>query len=51
MACCNAWGTAKLNFGTIFIQHFLEDLFFIHYDIDIANLADNNAVYLSANNV
>ena len=49
MACCNAWGTSRLNFGTTSIQQFLADLFVIHSDIDIANFADNNTPYLSAN--
>ena len=47
MACCNVWGTARLNFGTISIQHFLADLFLIHSDIDISNIADDNTPYLS----
>ena len=51
MACCNVWSTARLNFGTTSIQHFLADLFFIHNDIDIANFADNNRPYISAKNV
>ena len=51
MACCNVWGTARLNFGTTSIQHFLADLFLIHSDIDIANFADDNTPYLSAKNV
>ena len=51
MACCNVWGTARLNFGTTSIQHFLADLFLIHNDIDIANFADDNTPYLSAENV
>ena len=44
-------GTARLNFGTTFIQHFLADLFLIHSDIDIANFTDDNTPYLSAKNV
>ena len=50
MACCNVWGTARLNFGATSIQHFLADLFLIHNDIDIANFADDNTPYLSAKN-
>ena len=52
MACCNVWGTARLNFGTTSIQHFhfLPVLFLIHNDIDIANFADDNTAYLSAKN-
>ena len=50
MACCNAWGTTRLNFGTTSFQHFFSNLFFIH-DIDIANFADDNVPYLSAKNV
>ena len=46
------WGTAKLTFGTTFIQHFSGDLFLIHSDIDIANdNTDDNMQYLSAKNV
>ena len=45
------WGTAKLNFGTTSINIFLADLFHIHSDIDIANLADDNTPYLSDENV
>ena len=44
-------GTARLNFGTTFIQHFLADLFLIHSDIDIANFGDENTPYISAENV
>ena len=51
MACYNIWGTARLNFGTTSIQHFLADLFLIHSDIDIANFADDNTPYLSTQNV
>ena len=51
MACCNVWGTTRLNFGTNSIQHFLADFFLIHNDIDIANFADDNTTYLSAKNV
>ena len=51
MTCCDAWGTARLNFGTASIQHFLADQFLIHNDIDIANFADDNTPYLSAENV
>ena len=51
MACCNVWGTARLNFGTTSIQHFLADLFLIHSDIDIANFADDNTPYFSTQNV
>ena len=43
MACCNVWGTTRLNT--------LADLFLIHSDIDIANFADDNTPYLSAKNV
>ena len=51
MACCNMLGTARLNFGTTSVQHFLADLFLMHSDIDIANFADDNTPYLSAKNV
>ena len=51
MACCNVWDTARLNFGTTSIQHFLADLFLIHSDIDVANFADDNVPHLSAKNV
>ena len=51
MACCDVWGTARLNLGTTSIQYFLADLFLIHSDIDIANLGDDNTLYLSAENV
>ena len=51
MACCNVWGTTRLNFGTTSIQHFLADLFLIHSDIDIGNFGDENTPYLSAENV
>ena len=51
MACCNVWGTTRLNFGTTSIQHFLADLFLIHSDIDIANFGDENTPYISAENV
>ena len=51
MACCNAWGTTRLNFGTTSIQHFFSNLFFIHNYIDIASFADDNTSYLSAKNV
>ena len=52
MACCNVWGTARLNFRTAFIQlFFLADLFLIHSDTNIANFADDNTPYLSAKNV
>ena len=50
MACC-VWGTARLNFGTTSIQHFLADFFLIHSDIDIANFPDDNTPYLSTKNV
>ena len=43
MACCNVWGTTRLNV--------LADLFLIHSDIDIANFSDDNTPYLSAKNV
>ena len=48
MACCNIWGTRKLNFGTT-IQHFLADLFLILSDIDI--FTDDNKLYLFTKNV
>ena len=51
MACCNIWGTAKLNFGTNSIQHVLADLFLMNSDINIVNFADDNTPYLSAKNV
>ena len=51
MGCCNVWVTARFNFGTTSIQHFLADLFLIHSDTDIANFADDNTPYLSAENV
>ena len=51
MACCNMLGTARLNFGTTSVQHFLADLFLMHSDIDIVNFADDNTPYLSAKNV
>ena len=51
MACCNVWGTARLNFVTTSIQHFLADLFLIHSNTDIANFADDDTPYLSAKNV
>ena len=51
MACCNGWGTTRLNFGTTSIQHFLADLFLLHSDIDIANFATDNTPYLYAKNV
>ena len=51
MACCNVWGTTRLNFGTTSIQHFLAGLFLIHSDTDIANFADDNTSYISAENV
>ena len=51
MVFCNDWGTARLNLGTTFIQHFLADLFLIHSDIDITNFVDDNTPYLSAKNV
>ena len=46
MACCNVWGTARLNFGTTSVQHFLADLSLTQSDIDIANFADNHTPYL-----
>ena len=51
MACCNVWGTTRLNFGTSSIQHFLAEMFLIHSDICIANFANDNMPYLSAKNV
>ena len=51
MACCNVWGSTRLNFGTTSIQHFLADLFHIHSNIDNANFTDDNIPYLSAKNV
>ena len=51
MACCNIWGTAKLNFGTNSIQHVLADLFLMNSDINIVNFADDNTPYFSAKNV
>ena len=51
MACCNVWGTGRLNFGTTSIQHVLADLFLIHSDVNIVNFADDNTPYLSAKNV
>ena len=51
MACCNVWGTTRLNFGTTSIQHFLADLFLIYSNTDIANFADDNMPYISAKNV
>ena len=51
MACCNVWGTTRLNFETTSTQLFVTDLFFIHSDIDIANFTDDNTPYLSAKNV
>ena len=50
MVYCNVWGTARLNIGTTYIQHFLEYLFFIHSYIDIANFANDNTPYLSVKN-
>ena len=37
--------------GRLLINIFLADLFLIHSDIDIANFADDNTPYLSAENV
>ena len=37
--------------GLLLFNIFLADLFLIHSDIDIANFADDNTVYLSAENV
>ena len=51
MACYNAWGTTRLNFGTTSIQQFFSRFVFIHNDTDIANFADDNTPYLSAKNV
>ena len=51
MACCNVWGTSRLNFGTLLFNIFLAALFLIHSDTDIANFEDNNTTYLSAKNV
>ena len=35
----------------LLFNNFLADLFLIHSDIDIANFADDNTPYLSAENV
>ena len=40
-----------LNLGPILFNNFLIDFFFILEDIDIASYADDNALYLSADNV
>ena len=37
--------------GPLLFNIFLADLFLIHSDIDIANFADDNTPYLSAENV
>ena len=50
MACCNIWGTAKLNFGTT-ILHFLADFVSNTCHIDIAIFADDNKPYLFTKNV
>ena len=64
MACYNFWDTARLNFGTTSIQHFLADFFLIQSHFDIANfsydktpcsfakyVADDSTPYISAKNV
>ena len=51
MACCNVWGTTRLNFGTTSVQHFFSRFVSIHSDIDIANFVDDNTPSLSAKNV
>ena len=39
------------NLEPLLFKMFLADLFLIHSDIDIANFADDNTPYLSAENV
>ena len=39
------------NLGPLLFNIFSADLFLIHSDIDIANFADDNTPYLSAENV
>ena len=36
MACCNVWGTARLNFETTFIQHFFSR--FVSYTKEVQKL-------------
>ena len=49
MASCNFWGTARLNFETTSIQHFLADLFLIHGDTEI--IVNSNTLYFPPKNV
>ena len=51
MACCNVWGTRRLNFGTTSFNISLADLFLICSHVDIAKFADDNTPYPSAKNV
>ena len=51
MACCNVWGTGRLNFGTTSFNISLADLFLICSHVDIAKFADDNTPYPSAKNV
>ena len=50
MACCNVWGTGRLNFGTTSFNISLADLFLICSHVDIAKFEDDNTPYPSAKN-
>ena len=45
------WGTSRINTWSPFFSFFLADLFFIVNITDIANYADDNMPYATANDI